>query len=255
MAKKITLQIKGQIALIQINRPEVLNALNREIIDDLDEMIEQIKEDKSIEVLIIGGTENFAAGADIKQMVECNPAQAAKFLFSYTYNKVEDLRIPTIAAIDGYALGGGLELALTCDLRIATKEAKMGLPETGIGIMPGAGGTVRLPRTVGMSKAKEMVFLGALISGEEAERIGLVNKVVEKDELMPTAMKWAEKLTQRAPIAISVAKSMLEDGMKTEIKSGVDLEAERWSNLFYTYDQKEGMRAFNEKRKPVYKGE
>lgn len=177
---ELRFQIEDGIGRIWVDRPQVLNALSREIIDDLDVLLDEIKDNKNVKVLIVGGEENFAAGADINGMVECNPEEAKAFAFSTTYDKLMNLPIPTIAAIDGYALGGGLEMTLACDIRIATENAKMGLPELGIGIMPGAGGTIRLPRLVGYSKAFEIIALGRQVSAAEAEAIGLVNKVVKR---------------------------------------------------------------------------
>jgi enoyl-CoA hydratase/carnithine racemase len=205
--------------------------------------------------LVLGSINNFAAGADIKDMVDCTEEQAKSFSFSKTFQKISNLKIPTIAAIDGYALGGGLELALTCDFRIATRGAKMGFPEINLGIMPGAGGTIRAPRLVGESRAKELILLGDIIDADKAEAVGLVNKVTEKEMLMETVFKWAEKLCKKAPIAVTVAKNTIDKGLgELDIEDAINIEAESWSKLFSTYDQKEGMLAFIEKRKPVYKG-
>lgn len=254
MEKNIVFELVNNVGTIKINRPEAYNALNQKIVHELDEIIEQVRENDSIKVLIIGSDHNFAAGGDIKAMIDCTPEEAMKFGFSSTFNKIENLPIPTIAAIDGYALGGGLELALTCDMRIATKEAKLGLPETGLGIMPGAGGSIRLPRLVGSSKAKEMIFMGTVLRGEEAEKIGLVNKAVNKDELMETALKWADKLKKKGPLALKMAKETIVAGLTLDLKSGIDLEAKNWADLFNTSDQKEGMNAFIQKRKPEFQG-
>lgn len=255
MNKQILLDIKDQIATISINRPEALNALSKDIIDEMDKMIESIKSNKDVRVLIFYSKENFAAGADIKVMATCNPEEAREFVFTETYNKIHDLDIPTIAAIDGYAFGGGLELALTCDFRIVNKEAKMGLTELNLGIMPGAGGTVRLARIIGESKAKEMIFLSKVVDGLEAEKIGLANTAVDKAELYSTALSWAEKLKRKSSISLASAKKSIENGIcDTDIHSSTNKEAEIWSDLFNTYDQKEGMAAFIEKRKPKFLG-
>ena len=248
-------EIIDNIALVKINRPKALNALNKSIVDELDKVIEEINRNSEIKVLVIGSIDNFAAGADIKSMLNCNEEEAKKFSFSNTFQKIVDLRIPTIAAIDGYALGGGLELALTCDFRIASNTAKMGFPEINLGIMPGAGGTIRAPRLIGETKAKELILFGEIIDAERAEKIGLVNIVVNKDMLMDTAMKWAEKLCQKAPVALKVAKDTIEAGMsEPKIEYSIKIESQNWAGLFNTYDQKEGMRAFSEKRKPCYLG-
>ena len=241
------------VGLLQIHRPEALNALNRTIVDELEELADRIAEDPAVKALIIGGTECFAAGADIKDMVECNPERAKAFAFSPTFNKLEALAIPTIAALDGFALGGGLELALTCDLRIAAETAKMGFPEINLGIMPGAGGTARLPRLVGEARAKELIFFGSQITAQKAEAMGLVNLVVGKEELLPTALNWAEKLSKKAPIALKTAKASIRRELAApSVIAAVAMEEEAWSGLFATEDQKEGMRAFLEKRKPTY---
>lgn len=253
MSNQIVMDIKDKIATIRINRPEALNALSKDIIDELDTMIESIKNNKDIHVLIFYSKENFAAGADIKVMASCNPEQAKEFVFTDTYNKIHNLDIPTIAAIDGYAFGGGLELALSCDFRIASKNAKLGLTELNLGIMPGAGGTVRLPRIIGEAKAKEMILLSKVVDGIEAEKIGLANAVVEKEELYLTALAWAEKLKRKSKVSLASAKKSIENGIRdTDYFNSTQKEAEIWSAMFDTYDQKEGMAAFIEKRKPNF---
>jgi enoyl-CoA hydratase/carnithine racemase len=256
MNNRILMEINDQIATIMINRPEALNALSKDIVDEMDKMIEVIKANKDVRVLMFYSKENFAAGADIKVMATCNSEQARDFVFTDTYNKIHGLEIPTIAAIDGYALGGGLELALTCDFRIVSKSAKMGLPELNLGIIPGAGGTVRLARIVGESKAKEMIFLSKVVDGEYAEKIGLANLSVEKEELLETALAFAEKLKRKSSISFAAAKKSIENGIcDTDYRTSTKREAEIWSGLFDTFDQKEGMTAFFEKRKPNFKGE
>jgi len=253
MSDKIKLSIENGIAMISVNRPEALNALSKDLIDEMDVMLEQIKADPTVRVLMFYSEKNFAAGADIKAMSVCDPEGARAFVFSDTYNKIEAMGIPSIAVIDGYAFGGGLELALTCDLRIASKNATMGLTELNLGIIPGAGGTVRLPRLIGEAKAKEMIFMSRIVSGEDAEKIGLVNVAVEPENLMATAMKWAEKLKTRSAVALRAAKESIENGIRdTDYVSAIDREAEIWSSLFSSYDQKEGMAAFIEKRKPKF---
>ena len=242
----------GVVGVLKINRPKSFNALSREVVDQIDEKLEEIKADEEVRVLILTSDGNFAAGADIVAMVELGPEEASKFLFSETFNKLENLSIPTIAAICGYALGGGLELALTCDFRIASEDAKVGLPEITLGIMPGAGGTFRLPRIIGEAKAKEMIMLGGQIKADEALRIGLVTKVVPKEELFDEAMKLAEKLATRPKLALKAAKKSINNGKANP--GAIDREADIWAGLFATEDQKEGMRAFVDKRKPNYIG-
>ncbi len=254
MENLVLIEKKGAIAVLKINRPKALNALSREIVDLIDDKIEELKKDHEIRVLIITGDNNFAAGADIADMVEKTPEEAKAFLFTKTFSKLENMEIPTIAAICGYALGGGLELALACDLRIASEDAQLGLPEINLGIMPGAGGTVRLPRLIGEAKAKELIYLGGRLNASEAFQYGIVNKVVAKDELMTEAVKMADKLVSKAPLALRAAKlsiSCSEDKTKQE---ALEEESVIWSGLFASHDQKEGMKAFLEKRKPNYEG-
>nr|WP_297870831.1 enoyl-CoA hydratase-related protein [uncultured Oscillibacter sp.] len=247
------MRIEDGIATISIRRPEVLNALSKDLIDEMDIMLDEIKANPEVRVLVFYSEKNFAAGADIKEMSVCDPAGAKAFVFSSTYNKIEALGIPSIAVIDGYAFGGGLELALTCDLRIASKKATLGLTELNLGIIPGAGGTVRLPRLVGEAKAKEMIFMSRTVSGEEAKQIGLVNAAVEPEELLETGAKWAEKLKTRSAVALRAAKESIENGIRdTDYVTAIDREAEIWASLFDSYDQKEGMAAFIEKRKPKF---
>ena len=248
-------EIIEHIGIIKVNRPNALNALNRAVVCELDDLIELIKSNKTIAVLMIGSGDHFAAGADIKNMVDLNVDEAMAFSFSDTFTKLANLEIPTIAAIEGFALGGGLELALACDLRIASKTAKMGFPEIKLGIMPGAGGTIRGPRIIGVARAKELILLGEMIEADQAERIGLINKAVEPEALMDSAMEWAKKLCKRSPIALKVAKATIQTGIdETELDKAIKIEEKNWAGLFGTEDQKEGMRAFVEKREPVYQG-
>ncbi|MDF3000643.1 MAG: crotonase [Bacillota bacterium] len=244
-----------RIGIVRINRPKALNALNRQVIDELESLLDVLEGDETLSVLIIGSDEHFAAGADIRSMVRMNPAEAKTFSFSSTLDRIANLDIPTIAAMEGFALGGGMELALACDFRIASKTAKMGLPEINLAIMPGAGGTVRTPRLVGAARAKELILLGETIDAVRAEQIGLINKVVEPNLLMEAAMEWAQKLCQKAPIALKTAKESIGGGLNcATISEAIKLESERWADLFHTADQKEGMMAFIEKRVPIYKG-
>lgn len=255
MSKQIVLERDGEIAVIQVQRPEALNALSRNIINEMDTLVEEVKGDSTIRVLLFYSEENFAAGADIRDMASCNETQAKAFLFTPTYNKIQALPIPTIAVMDGYAFGGGLELALRCDFRIVTKTAKMGLTELNLGIIPGAGGTVLLPRLVGEAKAKEMIYFSRVITGEEAERIGLANIAVEKEALMKTAKSWAGKLCTRSRLSLAAAKASIEYAINhPEYDSACNHEGELWAELFNHHDQKEGMAAFFEKRKPVFTG-
>lgn len=247
MNEQVILEYADSIATLTIHRPKALNALSREIVDLIDAKLEELAAQQGIRVLIITGEDHFAAGADIADMVERTPEEAKAFLFSDTFLKLEQLGLPTIAAISGYALGGGLELALACDFRIASEDAKVGLPEINLGIMPGAGGTVRLPRLIGEAKAKELIFLGSRLSAQEALDCGLVSKVVPKEELAKEALSLAEKLAEKSATAIKAAKKSIS-------AQSLQQESDLWASLFATKDQKEGMRAFLEKRKPVYQG-
>lgn len=243
------------VGILKINRPTALNALNRQMVDEMEELLDEIVKNNEISVLVLTADNNFAAGADIKCMMELHGEEAKAFSFAGTFDKLADLQIPTIAAIEGFALGGGLELALACDFRIASKTAKLGFPEINLGIMPGAGGTIRAPRLIGAARAKELILLGDRIEAEQAERMGLVNKVVEPEALMDTAMGWATKLSRKAPISLAIAKKTIQAGLdQPRIKQAIKIEAENWAALFETEDQKEGMKAFAEKRMPIYQG-
>lgn len=249
----IQTKLENGCAILSIDRPEALNALSREVVDAIDAFLSGL--DASARVLLIYSEKNFAAGADIKGMADCNPETAKEFSFSPTYNKLAALKIPTIAALNGYALGGGLELALACDFRIAADTAKMGFPEINLGIMPGAGGTIRAARCIGASAAMELILTGKTITAGRALELGLVNAVVPTGDLFREAFSLAETLAQKAPAALRTAKETILAGMRTtDVEEAIALEGENWSALFATADQKEGMRAFIEKRKAKFSG-
>jgi enoyl-CoA hydratase/carnithine racemase len=250
--ENILLSINNKTAVLTLNRPNVLNALNKKLVEELDNAIQAIADDPKISAVVIGSDKHFAAGADIKEMIEMNPEQARGFGFTKTFEKIENLMKPTIAAISGYALGGGLELALVCDLRIASPDAKLGFPEINLGIIPGAGGTQRLPRLIGASRAKELIFQGVIIDSNKALQYGLINEIAENP--LEAAMRLAEKLTLKPPLAIKAAKQCIQMTSKVDIRSGIEFEEVAWSSLYATKDQKEGMRAFVEKRKPDFIG-
>ncbi len=253
--RHLSLHHENGVAVVSVHRPEALNALSREIIDELDAMLDQIRLDPSIRVLVLWSEQNFAAGADIKSMVEMTVVEAADFIFTSTYNKLDLLDIPTIAALEGYALGGGLELAVACDIRFAAKSAKMGYPEINLGIMPGGGGTIRTPVKIGNPWARELIFSGEIIDADRALQIGLVNRVFEDGDLYRETMKFAEKLSRKAPLAMNAIKRTMREGLAcADPLDGMEVEKRNWVALFGTEDQKEGMRAFIEKRKPQYKG-
>ena len=249
----IKLVKEGHIAILSVVRPEALNALSREIVDEMDQVLEELKEDKDIYCLIFHSEKNFAAGADIKKMADCNEEEAKAFCFSPVYDKIAEYPIPTIAAIEGYALGGGMELALCADIRIAGEGAKMGFPEVTLGIFPGAGGTIRAPKLIGPSYAMELIFSGEQIPASRAKEMGLVNRVVPDAEVLEEAKKLAGKIAKRGPVAVRMVKDVIIKGLQMgDVKEGTAYEAQQWAKLFNTYDQKEGMHAFMEKRKPTY---
>lgn len=253
----IKVEIKEGIGIITLHRPEVLNALNSQVFQELAEAATALGADDQVRVVIItGGPKVFAAGADIKQMVETGAVEMA--LTDKPSHRalsiIENLPKPVIAAIAGYALGGGLELALAVDIRLAADNAQLGLPEIKLGIIPGAGGTQRLPRLIGAGRAKELIFTGDFISAEEAWRIGLVNKVVPVEELLAEAEKLAKRIAERGAVALRMAKSAINEGLRMDLEAGIRYEHQCFSLLFATEDQKEGMRAFVEKRKPQFKG-
>lgn len=251
---KVKYNKENHIGILSIERPEALNALSREIIDEMDGIIEELKKDEDLRCLIFFSEKNFAAGADIKGMANCNEEEAMAFTFSPTYNKIENLEIPVIAALEGYALGGGLELALTADIRIAAEDAKLGFPEVGLGIFPGAGGTIRAPKLISPAIAKELIFTGDAVDAQRALQIGLVNWVVPAGETLKAALKMADRIAKRGPVAIRAVKQVINQGLEeTNVERGIELESKAWAKLFNTQDQKEGMKAFIEKRKPEFK--
>lgn len=248
-------KVENGVALLSVDRPEALNALSREIVDEIDGQITALGEDPSVRVLLICSERNFAAGADIKDMMRCTEEEAAAFSFSPTYHKIARLKIPTIAAIDGFALGGGLELALACDFRIASDRAKLGFPEINLGIMPGAGGTIRAARLIGVSAAMELILTGRMIKADRAQALGLVNRVVPAEQLFAEAAAFAEELARKAPVALASAKETILRGARIpDAEEAVALEGKNWAALFATQDQKEGMQAFAEKRDPKFIG-
>jgi enoyl-CoA hydratase len=252
--KNIMVSVDGAVCHIVLNRPKVLNALNRETVSELHAAVRDAGSSGVIRALVISGSENnFAAGADIAPMSELSPAQAREFCFNDAFNALEDLPVPVIAAISGFVLGGGLELALACDFRICSEDAKLGSPEIKLGIFPGAGGTQRLPKLIGASRAKEMIFLGRNIDAKTALNYGLCDRVVQGDPV-PEALALAAQLAGMAPVALRNAKRVINYGIGKDIRTGVKHEEEAWTELFSTEDQKEGMKAFLEKRKPVFKG-
>jgi enoyl-CoA hydratase len=251
-------EIKGSVGIITLNRPKALNALNSELLQELSSLLDTIGEDKSVQVVIITGSgeKAFVAGADIAEMQSMSAIEGRNFgkIGQAVFNKMESLPQPVIAAINGFALGGGCELAMACDIRIAAEKAKFGQPEVSLGITPGFGGTQRLPRLIGKGRAKELIYTGDIIDAGEAYRIGLVNKVVALDELMSTAHAMAEKILSRAPVAVQLSKAAINEGLNMDLASGVAYEGEVFGLCFATTDQKEGMTAFLEKKKVTFSG-
>lgn len=255
--KYLKLEEKDKILTLTINREKSLNALNSAVLDELDICLTEINGNDNIEVLVITGAGRaFIAGADISEMATLNPSEASEFAKRGmdVFLKLEKLNTPVIAAINGFALGGGCELALACDIRIASNAAKIGQPEVGLGITPGFGGTQRLARTIGLSKAKEMIFTAGVVSADEAERIGLVSYVVEPEELMNKVYEMANKITRNSKLAIRYSKESINTGMQADIDTGMNIEKAHFGLCFATEDQKEGMKAFLEKRKAKFSG-
>lgn len=242
------------ITVLKISAPKSLNALNSTILDELGHFVYML--DDSTRVLIItgDGEKSFVAGADISEMAHLNEQQGEEFgrKGAAVFRNIELLPIPVIAAINGFALGGGCELAMACDIRIASSNAKFGQPEVGLGIIPGFSGTYRLPKLIGQGYAKEMIFTGKVIRADEALRIGLINAVHEPAELLPAALEMAQKILLNAPIAIGLAKQSINEGYDLETDDAIALENKLFGKCFATDDQKEGMDAFLNKRKPTF---
>jgi enoyl-CoA hydratase len=251
-------EVKDQIATITFNRPKVLNALNRKTVEELGDALNCAREDSVVRILILtgAGEKSFVAGADINELAQRTPVDGKDFsLFGQgVFHHLETMGKPSIAAINGFALGGGCELALSCTMRIASKNARLGQPEVKLGIIPGYGGSQRLARLCGKGVAHEVVLTGEMISADEALRIGLVNHVVEPAELIPTAEAIAKKIIANAPLAVKFAMEAVEHGMEMPQKEGLFLEATLFGLCCATEDMREGTRAFLEKRPAQFKG-
>jgi len=249
----ILLEKKGLYAVATINRPKALNALNSEVLSDLDELVQTVSADADIRALVITGSgeKAFVAGADIGEMSTLTPEEGEAFgkHGNDVFRKLETLPIPTIAAVNGFALGGGCELSMSCDIRICADTAVFGQPEAGLGITPGFGGTQRLARLVGPGMAKQLIYTAKNIKADEAYRIGLVNAVYSLDELMPAAEKMAETIAKNAPIAVRACKKAINEGLEVAMDDAVVIEEKLFGSCFKTADQIEGMSAFLEKRK------
>ncbi len=256
--ENINYTVENGIATIAINRPKALNALNLATLTELKDVVEKIAVDKAVQVVIItgAGEKSFVAGADIVEMSTKNAVEGRVWgqVGQNIFTEIENLPQPVIAAVNGFALGGGCELACACDIRYASENAKFGQPEVGLGITPGFGGTQRLTRVVGRGHAKELIYTASIIDAQEALRIGLVNKVVPQAELMDAVMKLAKTITKKAPVAVQLAKAAINRGINCDVVTGISYEAEVFGLCFATADQKEGMKAFIEKRKPTFEG-
>lgn len=245
------------IAIVTLNRPERLNGLNDELLQELSLLMDEISGDPEVKAVILtGGEKVFAAGGDIHYISSLDPLGAADFvaLAQEAVNKIDDMEKPVIAAISGLALGGGCELALAADMRIAAEGSTFGLPEINLGVVPGAGGTQRMARVVGPGWAKHLIYTGDPIDCDTAFKIGLVTRVVPREMLLAEARKLAAKLAGKSPLALKTAKSCIDFGADVDLASGLFYEQKSWAFLFATEDQKEGFRAFLEKRKPKFTG-
>ncbi len=256
--ENIIFEIKNNIALITINRPKTLNALNTDLLSEIFKALEEVEKNPDIRVLILTGSgeKAFVAGADITELAELNTL-AAKFFAANghkTMSKLQDLPIPVIAAVNGFALGGGLELALACDFIYASDNAKFGLPEITLGLIPGFGGTQRLSRIIGKNQAKELIFTGKMMSATQAAQMGFVNKVVSSKELMDETLKTAKAIASKGSISLNMAKQTINQGLDVDLATGCKMEIDAFALCMASEDAREGTLAFLEKRKPEFKG-
>lgn len=254
--ENIILKKEDNLAILYINRPSALNALNQDTLQEIRLAISDVAEDDSVNGLIITGAGNkaFVAGADIAYMQNFS-AQEGRAFAAYgenTFRMIELMEKPVIAAVNGFALGGGCELAMACDIRLASETALFGQPEVGLGIMPGFGGTQRLPRLIGEGRAKELIYTGDSIKAADAYRLGLINHIYPQKELMAEAKKLLQKIASQGPLAVRYAKHAIGRGMQVDLDSAMIIESDIFGLCFSTVDQKEGMKAFLEKRKPAF---
>ncbi|WP_300344585.1 enoyl-CoA hydratase-related protein [Fusobacterium sp.] len=248
----VTYEQEGFVGIVTINRPKALNALNSKVLEELNETFDQVDLKTTRALIITGsGTKSFVAGADIAEMSTLTKAEGEAFgkKGNDVFRKIETFPIPVIGAINGFALGGGCEISMSCDIRICSENAVFGQPEVGLGITPGFGGTQRLARIIGVGKAKEMIYSAKNIKADEAYRIGLVNDVYPQEELMEMAKKLANKIAKNAPIAVRACKAAINEGLDVDMDKAIVVEEKAFGSCFETEDQKEGMNAFLEKRK------
>jgi enoyl-CoA hydratase len=258
MYKTLIYEKKDDIGILTVNRPDKLNAISNELTAELSHLLDELEKDDKLRVLIITGSGDkaFVAGADIQELVDRDARMGRRVSHERQeiFSRIENLPVPVIAAVNGYALGGGLELALACNIRVCSEKAQFGAPEVKLGIIPGDGGTQRLPRLVGLGRAMEMILTGDFIDAQEAYRIGLVNKVVPPEELMNAAMELAQKIASRPPLAVKYAKEAVNRSQEGDTASGFALESYLHALTCTTEDKKEGVAAFLEKRKGKFKG-
>ncbi len=251
----ILTKTRGRVGLITLNRPQALNALNHALLTELMDALSAFDSYEEIRAMVIaGGQRAFAAGADIKELVDQTAQQMMDRDPTAVFGRIRTLHKPVIAAVSGWALGGGFELALSCDMIVASESARFGLPEVTIGVIPGAGGTQRLPRVVGKVLAMEMMLNNRMLTAQEALQFGLVNRVVPVERFLDEAMLLAEQIAERAPLAVQAVKQLINQSYERFLNDGIAEERQVFHNLFSTEDQKEGMTAFLEKRKPEWKG-
>ncbi len=248
----------GAVATVTINRPKALNALNQETLEEMLRCFRELAQNEAIRVVIVtgGGDKAFVAGADIAFMEKLSPLAARCFamLGQKVLSTIENLPQPVIAAVNGFALGGGCELALACDIRLASENARFGQPEVNLGVLPGFGGTQRLPRLIGRGRANELLFTGDIIDAQEAARIGLVNRVVPQAQLLPSCREMAEKIASRGPVAVRLCKEAVNNGVEVDLARACQYEVDQFALCFTSDEQKEGMRAFLEKRPAKFQG-
>jgi enoyl-CoA hydratase len=256
--ENLIVAVEEGIAIITFNRPKVLNALNSALLEELSDALDEMADDENIRVLVMtgAGERAFVAGADIKELSGLNPLQAKQFAGKgqSVINKIVGLAAPVIAAVNGYALGGGLEIALACDFIYASESASLGLPETSLGLIPGFGGTQRLPRLIGPNLARELIYTGKMVSAIEALDMGLVNRVDEPEALMASVMKTARNMAARGRISLRAAKEAINSGLDTSLGTGLKIEQDAFAICMASEDAREGTRAFIEKRTPAFKG-
>ncbi len=259
LTKTILLEVQNNIATITLNRPEAANAFSKNMLHNLKEILSEIKYDQNIRTVIItgAGEKVFCAGADLKERSTMSQVEVKQTvsLIRQVVNDVEQLPMPVIAAINGAAFGGGLELALACDIRVAADTAKVGLTETSLAIIPGAGGTQRLTRLIGIGKAKELIYTARRVNAHEAKELGIIEHVIPVEELLNKAIQIAERIAENGPIAVNQAKIAINRGIEVDLQTGLQIEQMAYAITIPTKDRIEGLTAFKEKRKPVYKGE